>query len=273
MKVLSNCHTHTQFCDAHNTMEEMVEAALAQGFVSLGFTPHCRVNFGGLAGMTEEGEKAYLREFRRLRQKYAGRVRLYCGVEKDLYSATDCGEYTYRIGAVHLLPSAAGMTQVEGKPPVVEQMIREEFGGDTQALARAYFRSLGAMALATRPEILGHFDVFMKRLRGRVDTEAAGYRKAAFDALEAILSAGCLLEVNTGGMVRAAQPCPYPELWTLKRWREMGGRVILGSDCHQAPMIAGYFEEAEDYVRAAGYTECWRLNPGEGLLFEPVQLG
>ena len=150
----------------------MVRSALAQGLVSLGFSPHCRLKFGGLASMTEESEQGYLREFARLKQRYAGQIRLYCGVEKDLYSATDCSGFAYRIGTLHLLPSAAGLTQVEGKPPQVRQMIEEEYGGSADAMATAYVKALGAMVLCSRPEIVGHFDVFMKRLRGSVDFHA-----------------------------------------------------------------------------------------------------
>ena len=40
MAILSNAHTHTTFCDGKNTAEEMVQAALDNGFVSLGFSGH-----------------------------------------------------------------------------------------------------------------------------------------------------------------------------------------------------------------------------------------
>ena len=222
--------------------------------------------------MSVPGEQEYLREFRRLKACYGDRIKLYCGVEKDMYSASDCSGFEYVIGTLHVLPSAAGLSQVEGKVPLVERLVQEEFGGSADALAHAYLRGLGAMALAVRPQIVGHFDVFLKRLRVKVDTESAAYRKTVTETLEIIRSAGSMLEVNTGGMVRAGQPYPYPEPWTLKRWREMGGQVIVGSDCHQADQIAAYFDEAVDYMQAAGFSAYYRLSGGEGALFEEVPL-
>ena len=37
---LSNLHTHTHFCDGKDSPEEMVQAAIRAGFVSLGFSGH-----------------------------------------------------------------------------------------------------------------------------------------------------------------------------------------------------------------------------------------
>ena len=40
MKISSNPHIHTNFCDGENTPEEMVKAAIRIGFTALGFTGH-----------------------------------------------------------------------------------------------------------------------------------------------------------------------------------------------------------------------------------------
>ena len=37
---LSNLHTHTHYCDGKYSPEEMVQAAIREGFVSLGFSGH-----------------------------------------------------------------------------------------------------------------------------------------------------------------------------------------------------------------------------------------
>ena len=38
--MLQNLHTHSTFCDGKNTPREMIEAAIALGFNSLGFSGH-----------------------------------------------------------------------------------------------------------------------------------------------------------------------------------------------------------------------------------------
>ena len=40
MKIRSNVHTHTTFCDGKNSVEEMARAAIDLGFVSLGYSIH-----------------------------------------------------------------------------------------------------------------------------------------------------------------------------------------------------------------------------------------
>ena len=51
------------------------------------------------------------------------------------------------------------------------------------------------------------------------------------------------MEVNTGAMARGYRPIPYPAPALLRTLRELGGRVILTSDCHDAArLIYGYAE-------------------------------
>ena len=40
MTTKSNLHTHCTFCDGKNTIEEMIQAAIAAGLDSIGFSSH-----------------------------------------------------------------------------------------------------------------------------------------------------------------------------------------------------------------------------------------
>ena len=40
IRVLSNCHTHTNYCDGISSPAEMAKKAYEKGFVSLGFSVH-----------------------------------------------------------------------------------------------------------------------------------------------------------------------------------------------------------------------------------------
>ena len=46
--IKTNYHTHTEFCDAKNTAEEMVLAAIEKNFSILGFSSHAMYPFYGL---------------------------------------------------------------------------------------------------------------------------------------------------------------------------------------------------------------------------------
>ena len=91
------------------------------------------------------------------------------------------------------------------------------------------------------------------------------------EAMRRMIRSCRVLEVNTGGMARSGQPCPYPVQPLLAFWRELGGQVIPSSDCHRAHQLDAFFDIAPEYMRAAGFTECLALGKGDRL-FETVSL-
>jgi histidinol-phosphatase (PHP family) len=79
----SNLHTHTTYCDGMNTPREMADAAIMKGFRTLGFSGHVPAPFDPSYCMTPLGALAYKEEVRRLGEEYAGRIKIYLGVEDD----------------------------------------------------------------------------------------------------------------------------------------------------------------------------------------------
>ncbi len=82
-------HTHTTYCDGKNTPEEMVKAALDAGLSCIGFSGHGYAPYDLDCCMTIEGSAAYRAEIAALREKYAGRIAILCGVEQDYWSDAD----------------------------------------------------------------------------------------------------------------------------------------------------------------------------------------
>ena len=54
MKILSNPHTHSLYCDGKSTIAEMADSARKLGFVSLGFSGHGHQNFDVRFSMSAE---------------------------------------------------------------------------------------------------------------------------------------------------------------------------------------------------------------------------
>ena len=108
---------------------------------------------------------------------------------------------------------------------------------------------------ARKPTILGHVDLVAKfNEDGRFFDEGdARYRSAALEGLHAADPRETLLEINTGAMSRGYRSVPYPALFLLREWRDMGGKVILTSDAHSASAIVWGYGEAAALARAAGY--------------------
>ena len=158
--MLSNYHTHTEFCDGLNTMSEFAEAALSRGFRSLGFSPHGYVPFEGLYhGMPDGDLPAYLDMAETLKRFYAGKLDIYAGLENDEANMHDPGAFDYTIGSVHCIKRGDRYYSVDSWESVAAQVIAGEFGGDGIAYAKAYYDAVREFASRKRADILGHLDV------------------------------------------------------------------------------------------------------------------
>lgn len=265
MKIRSNPHTHTVYCDGQNTPEEMVLAAVGQGFSSLGFSGHSYTPFDKSCSMSESGTAAYRKEVSTLKGLYRTQIELFLGIEWDYYSQIDRGQYDYTIGSVHYLQGDSGKFYcVENTPEEMQEAVNLLCGGDGLKLAKRYYALLAEMALKNRPDILGHFDVLKKLNSGNrfFDEDSARYRTAALEAVDAAAEAGCICEINTGGVYRGYRKDPYPSPFLLKRMAEKGVPVILSSDAHDPGALGFQLEETAELARSCGFASVKVLQDG-----------
>ena len=267
--IVSTPHCHTTFVDGRASAEEMVLAALEHGFVSIGFSEHAP-EYRGSVSLAMEDYPRYIAEVRRLQKAYEGRIRVHLGIERDRVAYARREDFEYVLAANHYLthgegdplyPSRADSAAADGSLASILAWRDRYYGGNGEKLAKEFFLRSGRYALAQKPDIFAHFDLIKKQNRGGeiYNPEDAGVRSAAFEALDMIFASGAMLEVNTGGMARSSQPRPYPDPVYLKYWHDLGGRVIVGSDCHRPHQIAYAFDTVGDYLREAGFRSVWRL--------------
>lgn len=271
----STAHAHTTFCDGQNSTEEMAAAALARGFVSMGFSEHAPQRIDPKYGMADE--EGYIREVRRLQAEYEGRMAVYLGAEQDLYGQIERAWYDYVIGSVHYFVHGDEFCAIDGPREALDRAYRDWFHADGLCFARAYYEQVLRCVGCVKPDIVGHLDLFRKHngAQGRyVRTDSPAYRRVALDALRQIRESCALLEVNTGGIARGYMDTPYPEAFLLAAWREMGGRVILGSDCHAAAQVDAGYEQALALLEGLGYRAVTRLRaaPDRAGIFEEVPI-
>lgn len=87
---LTNYHTHTARCKhAQNTDEEYVQAAIRAGYEVFGFADHCPWPYehGFVSGIRMDVDQLdeYLESIARLKEKYAGQITLYAGLECEYF--------------------------------------------------------------------------------------------------------------------------------------------------------------------------------------------
>ena len=268
--ITQSLHTHSTWDDGKNTAEEMVQAAIGAGLESIGLSVHSPMPRDCAWAIKEEKLPAYRQEIASLREKYREKIRVYCGVEWDVLSKTDLAPYDYVIGSVHRLP-AEGFPEVDNSPEATARYIRESFAGDSDAAAVCYFEQLLRVAQEPQADIVGHFDLITKfdQTHGFFNPESPVYRRAARRAMEALVSAGKIFEINTGAISRGARTTPYPSLELLRELCGMGGHITVSADAHFTAGIACAFDRARELALAAGFAEIWEL---DGDTFAPRKI-
>lgn len=264
--LLSTPHAHTTYVDGKSTPREMVEAAIAKGFVSFGFSEHAEDEKFGL---TKQSEREYRQEARALQQEYAGKIRIWVGMERDSISHVERDEYDYVIGSVHYVPWGEGYCAMDGSPENAKRCIEEEYDGDPLRCVRKYYERMAEYISGYRPEIIGHLDLFRKwnTKLGLIDTTSAQYRSIVCNTLEQMAESSALLEVNTGAVARGYMDDVYPEAFALEYWRRLGGKAIVGADCHLAQKMDAGYDKARQRLIEAGYESVVLLSDREDRLF------
>lgn len=253
--IQADFHCHTTFVDGKNTPEEMVQAALAMGITTLGFSEHAHVPFDPACSLSPEETNAYRREISRLREKYTDQICILCGIEMDVDSVDDPDAYDYVIGSVHYLQAGGTVYSVDESPAETLRCVNQGFGGDFDAYAKCYYEKLALVPARTKANIAGHFDLLTKFCEhgAAPNAQSPVYEQAALEALKS-LAGSCVIEVNTGGITRGWRKTPYPSKNFLCALAEQGGRVVLSSDAHSKDTLLGCFDMAQALVAQCGFT-------------------
>ena len=274
MPITSNPHNHTTYVDGKNTAPEMAKAAYDLGFTSFGFSEHAIQTIDTMYGLSEENEETYISEVRSLQKEYAGRMRIWLGMERDRMSTVDPKKYEYFLGANHYLVSDDGdWAGVDADENLLEAWVNRNAGGSWEKALQKYFREYADYIEEIHPDIIAHLDLIVKQNRKKhwFDEDSEIFLAPARAAMDRMIRVCDVMEVNTGGTARSNQPVPYPVPRLLKYWHDLGGRVIPASDCHRSYQLDAWFDRVPAYLKDAGYTKMLRLGTGD-TLFEEVDI-
>lgn len=266
-----NLHTHTVYCDGKNTPEEMVEAAIAKGFDSIGFSGHSYMSYA--SWVPQDRTVEYKAHINRLKKQYADRIKIYLGLEVDMYSGpvTDLTGFDYLIGAVHELKCGDRFFSVDESADSVRQVVERQFGGDGLAFAKTYYEALATLPEYGSFDIVAHFDLITKYRNTLFlfDEGSKEYRGYAIEAARALAGKIPLFEVNTGAIARGYRTTPYPALFIIKELRQLGFGAVISSDCHNCNQVDQHFDEAAQLLRSCGFKERFVLTE-EGFVPEAL---
>lgn len=270
MRYLQNLHTHSTYCDGKDTLTELADAALALGFESLGFSGHSYNSFSTIH-MSLSGTEEYKQEIARLKQTYDGRLKLYCGLEAEMLSDCDFTGYDYVIGSVHYLKLGDEIVGFDRTKEEILRIIDTYFDGNGMKFAQSYYKHLAMLPQYGEFDVIGHFDLLCKHNETAhyVDESSPAYRDLAFSAIEALDGKIPLFEVNTGCISRGYRQRPYPAPFLIRELKRRGFGAVISSDCHDRRFLDCHFAEAEELLRACGYSERYILTD-DGFRAVPI---
>ncbi len=270
--ILQNLHTHTVFDDGTATVMDMARAALDAGLTSLGFSGHSTLPYRDNWEIKPGQMPVYLAAVAEAKEAFRGRLAIYSGLELDSASEMPDEPLDYIIGSIHHIIKDGQYLSIDYKPDVTRDILDVHFRGDRDAMAAAYFAQYDAIANNPQVDIVGHFDLLSKfdEVAGLFNSSAPAYRDAAMAAMEKLLRADKIFEVNTGAMSRGYRTAPYPSEYLLRELKARGGRVLVTSDSHATDTITHAFDTVEDLLVSIGFKEIWVLGDTG---FEPWKIG
>ncbi|WP_167959322.1 histidinol-phosphatase HisJ family protein [Anaerosporobacter faecicola] len=252
--IQSDYHMHSSFSDdSEATMDSMIQRSIELGLHTICFTDHMDLDFpiefgGGFIFNTE----IYVERLAALREKYADKINILCGVEYGLrpylkdafHHLTEVNTFDFIIGSSHLVG------KIDPYQPSYWEGITEE-QGITKYLEAIYAN----VKTFDDFDVYGHIDYAVRYAPNR--NKNYSYEKYA-DLIDAIFTTliqkGKGIEVNTAGY-KYGLGHPHPQTDLLKRYKELGGELItIGSDAHKPEHIGYDFVKAEDLLKSLGYS-------------------
>lgn len=254
---LQDLHTHSLYDDGSATLEQMILIAMERGLSAIGFSGHSPIASEPGWTISEEQLPKYLQEATNLKEAYRDKITVFRAIEYDFRSKIEFSDYDYVIGSIHATITPEGSFDTDNTKEITEAGINRYFSGDSDAAAKYYFSQYTQLAENPEIDIIGHFDLLTKfnEIRPIYHPDSKVYLRSAADAMEQLVRAGKVFEVNTGAISRKYRTAPYPAENLLNLLRELGGKICFSSDAHFAGAVGYAFDRAFALVQKCGFRE------------------
>lgn len=264
-----------QFCNhAKDTLEEVVQAYIAQGFAWVGLTEHMpppgdaylypeERQAGLTAALMAERFVRYMAEARRLQAAYADRIDIRVAFEsEDTPGAIDLAR---RLIAAHAPDYIVGSVHhIDGIPfdySADEYARAVEACGGMEGLYCAYFDRQHDLVEQLRPQVVGHFDlirIFDPRYRRHIMLPEV--QKRIRRNLELIRKLDLILDYNVAALKKGAFE-PYLCQPILVQARYLGIAAVPADDSHGTAQVGLHLDEGIRLLQQQGFDTRWR-KPG-----------
>lgn len=253
--IKQNLHTHSQYDDGKDAIDEIVQKAQERGFTILGFSGHGYYAKDD-SSMTPEKTKQYIQDVRQAQQQAPNGLKIYLGIEEDSMAPIENVEdFDYVIGSVHYLEHNGKIYPIDYSKEQFDEMLKEGYQNDINALAKDYYLAIERQAQNPNIQIIGHLDLIAKYNEDQTyycfdDPKILSYAKIA---IEQLVKAGKIFEMNSGAMAREYRNSPYPSIELLKLIYEANGKILINTDCHDKEYLDYGMQICLDLAKQIGF--------------------
>ncbi len=263
-------HSGQFCCHAKDSLEEIIQAYVEKGFLSVGITEHVppvddtflypdELTLGLTADDLFQRFADYMKEIKRLRHLFRDKIRIFIGFETE--TVTGYIDHTrslikqfkpdYIVGSVHHVRDICFDYSQKAYGRLARQC------GSVETMYLEYFDLQYEMIKALKPFIVGHFDLI------RIyDTDYANRMKQPRILgkiqrnLILIQKLGLALDLNLRPLARG-ESTPYLTRDILAKAKELGIWVIPGDDSHSKTQAGTHVARAVAQLRKLGFNTQW----------------
>lgn len=258
MPIISDFHMHSSFStDSDTPLRDMVESAISKGLTKICITEHQDHGYPYNSTFPEQSwmlnVDSYLYELLNLREEYKDKIDIGFGIEIGMQEhvlrenaiTARSHEFDFIIASIHV---------VNGYDTYDHKYFD---GRNVDDCVRDYFKAtLNNIKKFNNFDVLGHCDYIVRTVPGGESVYSYNKFSDCIDPiLEYLIENEKGIEINTSQLRKDGfkNPNPCPDI--IKRYKELGGEIItIGSDAHVPRDVAGKFNEAEEILKAAGFS-------------------
>ncbi|HNT30103.1 MAG TPA: histidinol-phosphatase HisJ [bacterium] len=252
-ELLTDRHLHTTYSDGKNSLEEMVQAAIARGMQQIAITDHMPLPFSDECAIPKDRLLEYREAVLAAKKTYARQIDILLGIELDyLPQHLDWVQeivalgWDWVMGSVHFLSIGDTVDQpyiVDYAENVFREVLEKGAQGDIRKLCADYYANVQALVQTGWIDCLSHIDLVKKNNRNNqfFNQNESWYQEMVREVLYVVKSFDVMVELNTAGLVK---PCAeqYPSEWIIKQCLSRGIPLVLNSDAHCTEEIGREFE-------------------------------
>lgn len=265
--MLTNYHSHCQYCDGSNPMEDYIVEAIRLKMDGYGFSSHCPVPFASPWSMKEENLEIYIKTINDLKEKYKNEIFIFKSFEID-YLPSIIGPKSeffkplnldYTIGSVHYLNNKIDDTFfcIDGEVEAFKDGLNTFYKGDIKGLVSAYYQSIRQMVSEHTPDIVGHLDKIKMHNNHFpfFDEKEDWYLLEIEKTLKSIKQSGVIVEVNTRGLYKKNLGVLYPSQSILQSIFELEIPILINSDAHHPSELIKGYDIALQTIKEIGFSK------------------